>query len=120
MSFSLFQVEHNMPSTRSQGRDQPTLQFPRRKSCRTPSRSKTAQLEKSPAPSPSKPANKPVTLLSPRRIAGQLTPLSPRKPVTHPYPLSPIRPTAQPSSPGLQARLPLSPRKRTGKRPTTM
>uniref|UniRef100_A0A8P4GGY3 Cdc6 C-terminal domain-containing protein n=1 Tax=Dicentrarchus labrax TaxID=13489 RepID=A0A8P4GGY3_DICLA len=77
-----------MPSTRSQGRPQPTLAFPRRKSCRVPARSKTPQ--RSPAPSPSKP--------EPQNLDQKLTrigPLSPR-------------------SPGLQPRLPLSPRKRTG------
>ncbi|CAK6981328.1 cell division control protein 6 homolog [Scomber scombrus] len=93
-----------MPSTRSQDRAQPTLQFPRRKSCRTPSRSKTPQLETSPAASPSKPRNKPIG------------PLSPMRPVAHPDPLSPRRSAAQPppSSPSMQPRLPLSPRKRTG------
>lgn len=128
-----------MPSTRSQGRAQPTLQFPRRKSCRVSSRSKTPQLEKSPDSSPTKPepqhctaaltrigplsprrpADQP-TPLSPRRLVDHLTPLSPKRPVSHPSPLSPRRPAAQPappSSPSLQTRLPLSPRKRTGKRP---
>uniref|UniRef100_A0A3P8S5M4 Cell division control protein n=1 Tax=Amphiprion percula TaxID=161767 RepID=A0A3P8S5M4_AMPPE len=70
-----------MPSTRSQGRAQPTLPFPRRKSCRVSSRSKTEQ---------------PVALP---------THLSPRPPAAQPPP---------PSSPGVQTRLPLSPRKRTG------
>uniref|UniRef100_A0A8D0D348 Cell division control protein n=1 Tax=Sander lucioperca TaxID=283035 RepID=A0A8D0D348_SANLU len=79
-----------MPSTRSHSGVQPTLAFPRRKSCRVSTRSKAPQLEdKSPAPSPT-------------------------KAVAHPSPLSPRRPTAQPTSPGLQTRLPLSPRKRTG------
>uniref|UniRef100_A0A3B4XRJ3 Cell division cycle 6 homolog (S. cerevisiae) n=1 Tax=Seriola lalandi dorsalis TaxID=1841481 RepID=A0A3B4XRJ3_SERLL len=94
-----------MPSTRSQGRAQPTLQFPRRKSCRESSRSKTPQPQKSPLPSPSKPERQRLTStgpLSPRRPAVQLTPLSPGR--------------LPPSSPGLQPRLPLSPRKRTGKR----
>ncbi|XP_049900430.1 cell division control protein 6 homolog [Epinephelus moara] len=110
-----------MPSTRSQGRAQPTLSFPRRKSCRVPPRSKTPQLDKSPAPSPSKPRHQHLSPaltsigpLSPRRPANQPTPLSPRRPVTHLSPLSPRRPAAQPSSPSLQQRLPLSPRKRTG------
>ncbi|XP_023267211.1 cell division control protein 6 homolog [Seriola lalandi dorsalis] len=92
-----------MPSTRSQGRAQPTLQFPRRKSCRESSRSKTPQPQKSPLPSPSKPERQRLTStgpLSPRRPAVQLTPLSPGR--------------LPPSSPGLQPRLPLSPRKRTG------
>uniref|UniRef100_A0A3B4HBL8 Cell division cycle 6 n=1 Tax=Pundamilia nyererei TaxID=303518 RepID=A0A3B4HBL8_9CICH len=38
-----------MPSTRSQGRAQPTLQFPRRKSSRVSSRSKKPEPQKSPA-----------------------------------------------------------------------
>uniref|UniRef100_A0AAQ5Z541 Cell division control protein n=1 Tax=Amphiprion ocellaris TaxID=80972 RepID=A0AAQ5Z541_AMPOC len=79
-----------MPSTRSQGRAQPTLPFPRRKSCRVSSRSKT-EAQKSPA----EPKPEPV---SPIRIG----------------PLSPRRPPLPPSSPGVQTRLPLSPRKRTG------
>ncbi|XP_035516381.1 cell division control protein 6 homolog [Morone saxatilis] len=77
-----------MPSTRSQGRAQPTLSFPRRKSCRVPARSKTPQ--KSPAPSPSKP--------EPQHLDQKLTRIGP----------------LPPRSPGLQPRLPLSPRKRTG------
>uniref|UniRef100_A0A3P8S607 Cell division control protein n=1 Tax=Amphiprion percula TaxID=161767 RepID=A0A3P8S607_AMPPE len=56
-----------MPSTRSQGRAQPTLPFPRRKSCRVSSRSKT-EAQKSPA----EPKPEPV---SPIRIG----PLSPRR-----------------------------------------
>lgn len=101
-----------MPSTRSQGRVQPTLSFPRRKSCRASSRSKV-EPQKSPAESkpqpvspirigplnPTHPANQP-TILSPRRLADTPTPLS-----AQPLP---------PSSPGVQTRLPLSPRKRTG------
>ncbi|KAK2817498.1 hypothetical protein Q5P01_025689 [Channa striata] len=116
----------NMPSTRSQGRAQPTLQFPRRKSCRVSSRSKTPQLEKSSASSPRKPEPQHVTATltridqptaqSPRRLVDRIAPLSPR-PVAHLSPLSPRRPAAQPpasSSPSLQTRIPLSPRKRTG------
>ncbi|XP_026159398.1 cell division control protein 6 homolog [Mastacembelus armatus] len=113
-----------MPSTRSQGRAQPTLPFPRRKSCRASSRSKTPQLEKPSVPSPTKPEPQrlPAALtrigpLSPRRPSDQPTPLSPRRPVTHPFPLSPRRPAGPlppPSSPSVQTRLPLSPRKRTG------
>ncbi|XP_018530525.1 cell division control protein 6 homolog [Lates calcarifer] len=95
-----------MPSTRSQGRAQPTLQFPRRKSCRVSSRSKTPQPQKSPISSPTKP--EPQQHLAPTRIG----PLSPRRPADQPVLLSPRRPP--PSSPGLQPRLPLSPRKRTG------
>ncbi|XP_023131876.2 cell division control protein 6 homolog [Amphiprion ocellaris] len=118
-----------MPSTRSQGRAQPTLPFPRRKSCRVSSRSKT-EAQKSPAEpkpepvspirigplSPRRPAN-PPTLLSPRCLADTPTPLSPKQPVALPTHLSPRPPAAQPlppSSPGVQTRLPLSPRKRTG------
>ncbi|XP_034445288.1 cell division control protein 6 homolog [Hippoglossus hippoglossus] len=86
-----------MPSTRSQGRAQPTLQFPRRKSTRVSSVSKTPH--KSPGSSPTKPGSQPLaTPLT------QIGPLSPRRPSD--------RPTAL--SPSLQPRLPLSPRKRTG------
>ncbi|XP_070684117.1 cell division control protein 6 homolog [Pempheris klunzingeri] len=107
-----------MPSTRSRGRTQPTLAFPRRKSCRVSSRAKTTppqQMEKSPAPSPTKPRpQRPAG--TPTRI-GPLSPrLSPKQPGVHPTPLSPRRPAAQlpSSSSSLQPRLPLSPRKRTG------
>ncbi|KAE8300610.1 Cell division control protein 6-like protein CDC6-related protein Cdc18-related protein [Larimichthys crocea] len=90
-----------MPSTRSQGRAQPTLSFPRRKSCRVSSHPKTPQQEQPPAPSPTK--------AKPQHLARTLTRIGP---------LSPRRPDAQqappPSSPRLQPRLPLSPRKRTG------
>ncbi|XP_044045462.1 cell division control protein 6 homolog [Siniperca chuatsi] len=99
-----------MPSTRSQGRAQPTLSFPRRKSCRASSRSKTQQRDKSPTPSPTEPEPQ-----HPARI--RIGPLSPRRHVDRPTPLSPRRPAAQqppPASPSLQPRLPLSPRKRTG------
>lgn len=123
-----------MPSTRSQGRAQPTLQFPRRKSCRVSSRSKKPEPQKSPAVSPIKPEpqapgltrigplspRRPINLstpLSPRRYTDQPTPLSPTRPVALSSPLSPRRTSAQlpaPSSPRLQSRIPLSPRKRTG------
>lgn len=123
-----------MPSTRSQGRAQPTLQFPRRKSCRVSSRSKKPEPQKSPAVSPIKPETqapgltrigplsprRPINLstpLSPRRYTDQPTPLSPTRPVALSSPLSPRRTSAQPpapSSPRLQSRIPLSPRKRTG------
>ncbi|KAL6111126.1 cdc6 [Pungitius sinensis] len=83
-----------MPSTRSAGRAQPTLSFPRRKSCRAP-----------PAPKGAEPGTRQPAL--PR-----LGPLSPKAPAAHPSPLSPRRPAAPP--PALQPRLPLSPRKRTG------
>ncbi|XP_070843432.1 cell division control protein 6 homolog [Chaetodon trifascialis] len=87
-----------MPSTRSRGQAQPTLPFPRRKSCRVSSRSKTPQLEQPPAPSPTKP--------EPQRLAlTRIGPLSPRRPEAQPTPPSPA---------GLQQRFPLSPRKRTG------
>ncbi|XP_073325470.1 cell division control protein 6 homolog [Pagrus major] len=94
-----------MPSTRSQGQAQPTLSFPRRKSCRVSSTSKTPKLEQPPAPSPIK--------LEPKHLA-QIGPLAPIRPARQPTPLSPRHPAAQPASPGLQPRLPLSPRKRTG------
>ncbi|TKS68696.1 Cell division control protein 6 -like protein CDC6-related protein [Collichthys lucidus] len=86
---------------REDGRAQPTLSFPRRKSCRVSSHPKTPQQEHPPAPSPTKP--------EPQHLARTLTRIGP---------LSPRRPDAQqappPSSPHLQPRLPLSPRKRTG------
>uniref|UniRef100_A0A3Q2WRV4 Cell division cycle 6 homolog (S. cerevisiae) n=1 Tax=Haplochromis burtoni TaxID=8153 RepID=A0A3Q2WRV4_HAPBU len=120
-----------MPSTRSQGRGQPTLQFPRRKSSRVSSRSKKPEPQKSPAVSPIKPEpqapgltrigplspRRPINLstpLSPRRYTDQPTPLSPTRPVAFSSPLSPRRTSAQPpapSSPRLQSRIPLSPRK---------
>lgn len=123
-----------MPSTRSQGRAQPTLQFPRRKSSRVSSRSKKPEPQKSPAVSPIKPEpqapgltrigplspRRPINLstpLSPKRYTDQPTPLSPTRPVALSSPLSPRRTSAQPpapSSPRLQSRIPLSPRKRTG------
>lgn len=90
-----------MPSTRSQGHAQPTLAFPRRKSCRVSSRSKTPHVEQPLVCSPTKP--------EPR-----IRPLSPRHSAHRPTPLSPRRPAAPPPSPSLQPRLPLSPRKRTG------
>ncbi|XP_069386181.1 cell division control protein 6 homolog [Paralichthys olivaceus] len=94
-----------MPSTRSQGRAQPTLQFPRRKSTRVPSVSKAPPT--SPGSSPTKPES--------QHLATTLTrigPLSPRRPSDRSIVLSPRCPA--PSSPSLQPRLPLSPRKRTG------
>ncbi|KAM9362699.1 cell division control protein 6 homolog [Symphorus nematophorus] len=95
-----------MPSTRSQGRAQPTLSFPRRKSCRASSRPKTQQLDESPAPSPTKPERQTLT---------RIGPLSPRHPAELPTPLSPRRPAVQRSAPPSSSpRLPLSPRKRTG------
>ncbi|KAM9314578.1 cell division control protein 6 homolog [Pholidichthys leucotaenia] len=102
-----------MPNTRSQGQAQPELPFPRRKSCRVPSLSKTPQSQKSTAPSPAKPQPGPLTPTLTR-----IAPLSPgRHPADRATPLSPRRPQVQPappSSPGPQARTPLSPRKRTG------
>uniref|UniRef100_A0A8C7YEI9 Cell division control protein n=1 Tax=Oryzias sinensis TaxID=183150 RepID=A0A8C7YEI9_9TELE len=103
-----------MPSTRSQGGSQPTLQFPRRKSCRVS--------QKTPLAPPSKPESFTPSQLSPRRPADPpLSPLrlpaSPPKQQSSVQPLlSPRRPPlpTPPSSPALQTRLPLSPRKRTG------
>uniref|UniRef100_A0A3B5AK22 Cell division control protein n=1 Tax=Stegastes partitus TaxID=144197 RepID=A0A3B5AK22_9TELE len=74
-----------MPNTRSQGQAQATLPFPRRKSCRASSRSKTLHPQKSPASSPAKPDPRPVSPirirpLSPRRRANPPDPLSPRQP----------------------------------------
>lgn len=98
----LFRLQQKMPSTRSQGRVQPTLAFPRRKSCRVSSHSKTAQPR---APPPTKPTSQTLTCIGP---------LSPRRPAHQPGPLSPRCHSAPPSSPSPQPRLPLSPRKRTG------
>uniref|UniRef100_UPI003AACFADD cell division control protein 6 homolog isoform X1 n=1 Tax=Centroberyx gerrardi TaxID=166262 RepID=UPI003AACFADD len=107
-----------MPSTRSKGPAQPTLQFPRRKSCRAASRSKTPQLEEPADPKPQHPVPSPIRIgpLSPRRTVTLSTPLSPRRPAAQPTPLSPRRPATQPTplSLSLSPRLPLSPRKRTG------
>ncbi|XP_055366917.1 cell division control protein 6 homolog isoform X2 [Betta splendens] len=99
-----------MPSTRSQGPAQPTLQFPRRKSCRASSRSKT-QLHELQVSSPTKPDAQ--NLSAPLTRIG---PLSPRRPAEQNLALSPLsrRRPAPPPPPALQARLPLSPRKRTG------
>uniref|UniRef100_A0A3B3YS56 Cell division control protein n=1 Tax=Poecilia mexicana TaxID=48701 RepID=A0A3B3YS56_9TELE len=121
-----------MPRTRSQGQVQPPLPFPRRKSCRAPQQSKTAQPSKVALVSPNKPE---LRLPSPSRIG----PISPRRSSDRPRLLSPRCSAAQspltspkqkldqlcrsaaqappptpPSSPILQNRLPLSPRKRTG------
>ncbi|KAJ4918388.1 hypothetical protein JOQ06_003972 [Pogonophryne albipinna] len=96
-----------MPSTRSSGQAQPTLAFPRRKSSRVSSQGKTPQREESPAASPSKPETQNL---------GRIGPMSPRRPaVARTSTLSsPLSLRAPPSSPRLQTRLPLSPRKRTG------
>ncbi|XP_010766693.1 cell division control protein 6 homolog, partial [Notothenia coriiceps] len=104
-----------MPSTRSNGQAQPTLAFPRRKSCRVSSHGKTPQREESPAASPSKPETQNLNL-------GRIGPMSPRRPAVArtsalSSPLSLRAPPSSrdpPSSPRLQTRLPLSPRKRTG------
>ncbi|XP_058496603.1 cell division control protein 6 homolog [Solea solea] len=96
-----------MPSTRSQGRPQPTLEFPRRKSCRAAAKSKTPLPQKSPISSPTKP--------EPQSVSSALTqigPLSPRHARDQSVTLLPRRPP--PYSPGVEPRLPLSPRKRTG------
>ncbi|KAM6939785.1 cell division control protein 6 homolog [Xenentodon cancila] len=116
-----------MPSTRSQGKTQPTLQFPRRKSARAPFRSKAPQTQESPALSPAKPQLPTSTglgCIAPRCPSVQPTPLSPRSLHDQPPPLSPKQrgglsprhPVAQlpPSPSSSQTRLPLSPRKRTG------
>ncbi|KAM4611804.1 cell division control protein 6 homolog [Polymixia lowei] len=87
-----------MPNTRSKGQAQPTLQFPRRKSCRAVTLSKSVpQQEEPPAPYPLEPKTQTTVPASVR-----LGPLSPRRPATNPLSL------------GLTPRLPLSPRKRTG------
>ncbi|XP_033985650.1 cell division control protein 6 homolog [Trematomus bernacchii] len=98
-----------MPSTRSNGQAQPTLAFPRRKSCRVSSHGKTPQREESPAASPSKPETQNLNL-------GRIAPMSPRRPAVARTSAvsSPLSLRAPPSSPRLQTRLPLSPRKRTG------
>ncbi|XP_072318998.1 cell division control protein 6 homolog [Eucyclogobius newberryi] len=110
-----------MPSTRSQGRAQPQLRFPRRKSCRASTRSNktdpgerptTDPIKENTPMSPQRLQTKPV-LLSPRRPAEQH--LSPHRPVS----LTPLSPQRQklpqtPLSPSLTGRVPLSPRKRTG------
>lgn len=86
-----------MPSTRSQSQAQPTLAFPRRKTCRVSSRSKTPREPELAVQSPSKPD-------------GQFSTQTP----TWISPLAPRCPAAPPPSPSLQPRVPLSPRKRTG------
>lgn len=101
----IFSCVFQMPSTRSQGHTQPTLAFPRRKSCRVSSRSKTPHVTQPLACSPTKPDPQFLT---------QIRPLSPRRTAHRPTPLSPRQPAAPPPSPSLQPRLPLSPRKRTG------
>ncbi|KAM7009808.1 cell division control protein 6 homolog [Tautogolabrus adspersus] len=98
-----------MPSTRSQDQSQPMLPFPRRKSCRASSRSKAPQLDKSPAPSPSKNFSPTLTRIgpiSPKQHVDQHTLLSPKR--------SAAQPALAPVSPSLKTRLPLSPRKRSG------
>nr|XP_057923281.1 cell division control protein 6 homolog [Doryrhamphus excisus]XP_057923289.1 cell division control protein 6 homolog [Doryrhamphus excisus] len=89
-----------MPSTRSQGRTQPTLPFPRRKSSRVSSKPKAPKNEKCALPSPAR-LEDGIGPLSPgRQQAAALSPHSQKPPAVVPSP-----------SP---ARLPLSPRKRTG------
>ncbi|XP_061882344.1 cell division control protein 6 homolog isoform X2 [Entelurus aequoreus] len=93
-----------MPSTRSQCLAQPTLSFPRRKSCRGSSKTEAPQVEK-----PS--AKKTLAQTGPKTLA-QTGPMKPIPLLSHAVLLSPRRgATAIPPSP---ARLPLSPRKRTG------
>ncbi|XP_017297409.1 cell division control protein 6 homolog [Kryptolebias marmoratus] len=97
-----------MPSTRSQGQAQPTLQFPRRKSCRASSRVNTPK----PQVSSTKTESQPVLLPQRQRRLEDWSPhLSPKQSSVRLTPLSPRRPAAQPPTP---PRLPLSPRKRTG------
>ena len=84
--------KQNMPSTRSKGQVQPALPFPRRKSCRPASNKSTVPLENEPpAPSPEKCKLLPQSLTSVRLC-----------------PITPLTPT-------LSHRIPLSPRKRTGR-----
>ncbi|XP_061840315.2 cell division control protein 6 homolog [Nerophis lumbriciformis] len=93
-----------MPSTRSQGLAQPTLSFPRRKSCRVSCKTEAPQVEK-----PS--AKKTLAQTGPKTLA-QTGPMKPVPLLSHAVLLSPRRSaTTAPPSP---ARLPLSPRKRTG------
>ncbi|KAI4882033.1 hypothetical protein NFI96_012504 [Prochilodus magdalenae] len=99
-----------MPSTRSQS--QPTLQFPRRKSSRVTSRSKTSS-----QPDSENASVVQNTPLSPRKlnvVDVRAVPLSPRKPIVdvRSFPLSPRNPMLKSCS--VNERLPLSPRKRTG------
>uniref|UniRef100_A0A8C6WP84 Cell division control protein n=1 Tax=Neogobius melanostomus TaxID=47308 RepID=A0A8C6WP84_9GOBI len=93
-----------MPSTRSQGRSQPQLQFPRRKSCRASTCSKKPGLDNPLLKDENVPLTEPV-LLSPRRSAH----MSPRRPIS----LTPLM-KPKPTSPSQESRIPLSPRKRTG------
>ncbi|XP_047220344.1 cell division control protein 6 homolog isoform X2 [Girardinichthys multiradiatus] len=121
-----------MPRTRSQGQAQPTLQFPRRKSCQASLRSKTPHHTKVTAPSPTNPEPWPLT----PTLIGPISPKQPsdRAPIcaAGQSPLHFLKqkaalpsllpqisgtqapPSTPPSSPSLQTRLPLSPRKRTG------
>ncbi|XP_048103086.1 cell division control protein 6 homolog [Alosa alosa] len=69
-----------MPSTRSQR--QPTLQFPRRKSSRAVSSSKTTTEPESEAPPTSAAVQAQNTPLSPRHVALKSAPLSPRLPLS--------------------------------------
>uniref|UniRef100_H3CLC8 Cell division control protein n=1 Tax=Tetraodon nigroviridis TaxID=99883 RepID=H3CLC8_TETNG len=59
-----------MPSTRSQGQAQPTLAFPRRRSCRVSSRSKTPRVPPPPVQSPTKPDPQGRLPLSPSKRTG--------------------------------------------------
>ncbi|XP_068176941.1 cell division control protein 6 homolog [Antennarius striatus] len=95
-----------MPNTRSQSQAQPTLPFPRQKSCRVSSHPKTRQ-EKPLIPFQSK-------LETQQHTQTQIQPFSPKQPTHQPIPLSPRYARAPPLSPRLEPRLPLSPRKRTG------
>ncbi|XP_012725325.2 cell division control protein 6 homolog isoform X2 [Fundulus heteroclitus] len=114
-----------MPRTRSQGQTQPTLQFPRRKSCRasvhpdtprvmkvsaTPERLSASRVRLGPI-SPVRSA-----LVSPRRAAaeGPVSPLKQKAALPSLSAKGSTAPPTPPSSPALQSRVPLSPRKRTG------
>ncbi|XP_034045039.1 cell division control protein 6 homolog [Thalassophryne amazonica] len=104
-----------MPSTRSRGQAQPTLPFPRRKSCRVASRSKTPLLEKTGTSA----VTSPVKSHSPLSATTRIQPLSPRRPTDRAAPLSPCRPTASDRATPLSPRrptdraMPLSPRRPT-------
>ncbi|XP_061771512.1 cell division control protein 6 homolog isoform X2 [Nerophis ophidion] len=113
LSDHVFQEKVNtMPSTRSQGLAQPTLSFPRRKSCRGSSETKASQVEKPSAKKiQAQTGPKTQAQTGPKTLA-QTGPMKPPPLLSNAVLLSPRRGvTAAPPSP---ARLPLSPRKRTG------
>ncbi|KAM4595807.1 cell division control protein 6 homolog isoform 2-T2 [Fundulus diaphanus] len=117
--------EPNMPRTRSQGQTQPTLQFPRRKSCRASLHPDTPRVMKVSAKpehlSVSRTRVEPISpvrpaLVSPRRPAaeGPLVSLKQKAALPSLSAKGSTAPPTPPSSPALQPRVPLSPRKRTG------